>query len=346
MKSKKLPVFLGMTGISVFILCLTVYPALASKGVRDALNLCGQVMIPSLFPFMVICSFIVKLNTGGRPAPVSKKVMGLLFRLPSNALPVVLLGLTAGFPVGAAMTSQLFREKRLTGNQARRLMAFCVNCGPVFALGTVGSAMLGSKKAGAIIFVSLLVSSLTIGFISRFFDDGSNAEVCVSSERPEYLKAMVSSVSDASQAMLSVCAWIIFFGCICSLLSLLPSVSLPLTCIFEVSSGCMEGVKHGFPIPLLAAIIGWAGISVHCQIMPYLCAVGMPLPLFFSLRLLNGGLAAAVCSLLLKLFPCEIPAMLNSAYPVTLTCSAPPVAAGVIIMCSILILDLDIARKV
>ena len=244
------------------------------------------------------------------------------------------------------MTAQLFKENRLTANQAVRLMAFCVNCGPVFAIGTVGSALLGSKKAGIIIFASLLISSLLIGFAARFFDDGKTAEGSFAVKRPEYFKAMVSSVSDASQSMLSVCAWIVFFGCICSMFSLLPSVSLPLKCLTEVSAGCVEGVKEGFPLPLLAAVIGWSGISVHCQIMPFLCAVGMPLPLFFSIRLLNGGLAAAVCALLLRLFPCEIPAMLNAISPVSLTCSAPPVAAGIIIMFVIFILDLDIAQKV
>lgn len=331
----------------MFAVLLLNYPSLTAKGVRDGLNLCAQVIIPSLFPFMVLCSFVTKSDICAEMQVLAKTVMRLLFKLPGDAFPAVIMGLVGGYPVGACMTAQLYKNKRLTHNQACRMMSFCVNSGPAFTIGAVGSAMLGSRRTGMIIFASLLISSLLIGFFSRFTDDGGVMKFSAPPPSVDYREAVVSSISDAAQSMLSVCSWIVLFGCICSLLTLMPkTASLPFKCLLEVSSGCIAAVEYGLEIPLITAMLGWSGLSVHCQIMPQLQTVKMPLTIFWATRLLNGGLAAAVCMGLMRLFPCGISAMSNfTTANVNVFSVSAPATAGLMIMCALLILDLDMERK-
>ena len=44
----------------------------------------------------------------------------------------LLLGLICGYPMGAKLTADLFREGKITKSEAQYLLTFCNNPGPVF----------------------------------------------------------------------------------------------------------------------------------------------------------------------------------------------------------------------
>ena len=87
-------------GLAAAFGVLIVLPQTAAEGVRSGLTLCGQVILPSLFPFFVCSNLFVLLGFSAR---VSVRFGGLaarLLRLPPNAGSAFVIGMTGGYPPG------------------------------------------------------------------------------------------------------------------------------------------------------------------------------------------------------------------------------------------------------
>ena len=74
------------------------------------------------------------------------------------------------------MISQLYENNSLSASQAKRMVWFCINSGPAFVVGAVGTTMLSSKKCGILLFASQTLAALIIGFFSRFFAEKKGRE--------------------------------------------------------------------------------------------------------------------------------------------------------------------------
>ena len=81
-----------------------------------------------------------------------------------------------------------------------------------------------------------------------------------------------------------------------------------LTGALEISSGVWtlsgDGTLSGKLI-LAAFMLGWAGLSVHCQVLAFLGDSGLSLRTYLTGKLLHGGLSALFTALLVRRFPLE-----------------------------------------
>ncbi len=136
-----------------------------SKAVTDALFLCSSAVIPSLFPFLVFSSFIAKTSLLEKLGALMSPITKTLFGLSGNCGPVILMSLIGGFPVGPHMAAELYKEQKISKKEAGLLCLFSINAGPAFVIGTVGYSMLGSIKAGVLLYTSMIISSLLLGLM-------------------------------------------------------------------------------------------------------------------------------------------------------------------------------------
>ena len=344
-------------------LLLTIHSPLASQGARDGLVLCGQVVIPTLFPFLALGNLFAQL-VSKRPAQgegtLRARVMQFLLRQPPAALGVIFLGFLGGYPAGAKTAAQLMERGALTKAQAQRLQLFCVNAGPAYLLGAVGSALLGSRQAGLLLFVSLTSAGLVMAFLSRFWDAPETEEgrlvPIASPQKTPNDAGILSAVAQATAATMGICAWVVLFSALCALLRLLPHAFWPampsLNVFLEVSSGAAAIIRKGTTLPVLCAALGWGGLSVHCQILADLRKTGLPLRIFFTSRLVHGALAAAICWQLGSRFPVEqstaavAAAAAGTLQHARLWAVSAPAAAALLFFCAFLIMELDLPRKI
>ena len=140
------------------LVCLFLFtrPEICSEGVRSGILLAAETVVPSLFPFMTVASFLLRSGLGEAAGKPFDKVCEKLFRLPGVLAPVIIMSQIGGFPIGAKMTYELLKKNAITENEAQRACLFCINAGPAFVIGTVGSEMLGSVKAGVLLYLSLI----------------------------------------------------------------------------------------------------------------------------------------------------------------------------------------------
>ncbi len=283
---------------------LLKFPENSADGVRNGIELCLEVLVPTLYPFMIISNIFINSGIIDRTPLIIRRVMNYLFRLPGECASVILFSIIGGLPVGARMTHKLYDKKVISLNQSQRMLYFCINPGPAFVISTVGHYMFGSKEIGFLIYISLVASSLTVGIMSRFLNDDKEP-IRLNNENIYNKNILQSSVSEASKSIITVCSWVVAFSCITEIiakLSVSETTKIFLQCITEMTNGCRISAEN-FRIPIVAGVIGFSGICGHFQIMDSIAAVNLKYKYFLAGRIINGSIATIYCSFLLKWFP-------------------------------------------
>lgn len=324
------------------------FPVAIKEGVNEGLNICFHTIIPSLFPFITLSTYIVKSNILFPVYKLFSIPVRLLFKQPSYSVSAVFMSMIGGFPVGIKMANDLFMKGQITNEQAQRLSLFCMNAGPAFVITAVGTNMLNSTKAGIIIYSSLCISSLISGIISSFITEKNNNIIKPKKEKPLQLSSLSASVTDAVQCIFGICAWVVLFSSITECLETFKLPEKAYLCIIsflEVTKGCSV-LSRLLPLPIITGIIGFGGICVHCQVLEYIKNMEIKYIYFFITRILNGVLSGIITYILLLFFPVEINVFSNSDIITSYSFSFSYSAFFVfIIMCVIMIFDIDRNKK-
>ncbi len=329
--------------IFTFAFLLLRFPETAGQGISDGVDVCLGTLIPSLYPFLILSSLVINLNITALFEKYLSRPTEVFFKLPGKCMSIILLSLIGGFPVGGKMTKEMYERGELTVSQAKRLLMFCVCPGPAFTISSVGFYMLGSKKAGLIIYISLIMSSILLGFLTRFFAEDEPYSGTVYKENTSicFSDALVKSVSSGSASMLSICAWVIIFSCINKLVEILPidnGIQFFIYCISEVTNGCLVSAGN-LPIPIIAGIVGFGGICTHFQIMSAVTAVKLKYKYFIIARIISGGLAVFICKILMHYFPVSYDVFSYGTLPTEFSSGVSvPISLGMLIMCAFVML--------
>ena len=314
---------------------LVLWPNQAMEAARSGLALCGNVIIPSLFPFFVLSSLVVELGMSRYLGRLLQPVMAPLFRVNGACAAALALGVVGGYPVGARTAISLYQSGQCSKTEAERLLAFCNNCGPAFILGVVGTGIFGSGRAGLLLYLGHIAASLLVGLLFRFYKPGQGPgrgrEPAVQFQTARFPVAFTRSVTGALQSTLNICAFILLFTVVIQILTVsgwLTGAAACLSALFGplgLSQAWAERLLAGFlemstgvstltsgaltgRISMAAFMLGWAGISVHCQVLAFLGDSGLSLRTYLVGKALHGGLSAVLISLLLRLFPLDCPA--------------------------------------
>ncbi len=315
---------------------LVMSPKEISAAARQGLDLCLDVIIPSLFPFFVLSTLIIELGLARYVGRALEKIMRPLFRVSGPCSTAVVLGFLGGYPVGAKTAISLYEKKLCSQVEAERLLAFCNNSGPAFILGAVGAGILGSSRAGWMLYLTHTAASLTVGFIFRFYKRKSPP--APSSRGREYSvvrlsDAFTGSVTSSMRSMFGICSFVIFFTVIIKLLyisGVLPgaakllggllapfevseqSVLNLLTGLIEITSGLfsLEGGAAMLltgKMAMAAFMLGWAGLSVHCQVLSFIGKSGLSPWTYISGKLMHGVISAVYTAALMLLMNMKRP---------------------------------------
>ena len=311
-------------------LALVVWPQESMDAARTGLQLCYNVIIPSLFPFFVLSSLVVDLGLAGYIGRALEKIMRPLFNVPGSCASALVLGFIGGYPVGARAAISLYEQGMCSKTEAERLLAFCNNSGPAFILGVVGAGVFGDSRVGLLLCLVHATASVCIGALFRFYKKRDEEECTggrLSFQVQRISTAFTGSVKNSFLSTLNICAFVVFFTVVIRMLTVsgvLPamagSVSRLLSPLglterwgqrfligtLEISSGVWsltgEGSLSG-RLSMAAFMLGWAGVSVHCQVLSFMGGSGLSVRTYLLGKTLHGGLSALFVGALTKVFP-------------------------------------------
>lgn len=278
---------------------LLLRPEAASEAVRDGLRLCAGTVIPSLFPFFVVVSLLLQLGLADCLQGLCAPFMGPLFRLRGVCALPLLTGLLGGYPSGAKTAADLYRQDRITRREAEALLGFCDNCGPAFLVSYVGGSVLGSQRAGACLYLLHVLAALLTGAVLCRLERGPLLLEDRRGARPPaqpvpFPQALTAAAAGAVTSTLHICAFVVLFRV---LAALAPAwVPPPALGVLEMVTGVAALLPGKTGFVAAAAIVGWGGLSVHCQALASAAPAGLSFRRHWMGKALQAALSAALAA--------------------------------------------------
>jgi sporulation integral membrane protein YlbJ len=327
----------AMSGLAVLCMMtgLLLYPKEALQAARDGLTLCYNVIIPSLFPFFVLSTLLVEFGLAVYFGRALEGIMRPLFRLGGVCSTAFALGIIGGYPVGAKTAISLYQKKLCTKEEAERLLGFCNNSGPAFILGVVGAGVFSSSRIGILLYLVHILASVCVGFLFRFSRSAGRQSgkprPVTQLEVPHLSLVFTDAVKNAFFSTLNICAFVVFFTVLIKLLvlsgafpfltALIGELLSPigftqawaerlLTGIIELTCGVWTLTGSGAMVGKLsmaAFMLGWAGFSVHCQVLSFIGSSGLSVRAYLFGKILHGGISACLILLVTRFLTFEEP---------------------------------------
>ncbi|MBR4874291.1 MAG: hypothetical protein IKU87_00505 [Clostridia bacterium] len=291
------------TLVTLFIIILNATSSIDAA--KDALILCAETVIPSLFPFFVISSFMINTGlvraVGLVLAPLSKRI----FRVSGSGAVAFAMGILSGYPTGAKMVTEIYEAKIIGKNEATRLIPFCNNSGPLFVIGAVGIGMLGSFQAGVMLYVVHIISAVIVGILFSYFSKGTYFKDEQTVMATNLGRAFSDSVGKSVETILRVCGYIIFFAVLRNLaLPLVFNVfgkgemGLFVSSLIEVTLGAKDLTISGLPFDklliLLSGAIGFGGICVLIQVMGIISSSELSVKSYITGKIIQGAVSMLI----------------------------------------------------
>ncbi len=336
-------------------MALLAWPRAAAGGISRGLSVCAGVILPSLFPFLVLGGFLVRSGVaaaiGRRLSPLTRP----LFGLPGCCAAAILIAFIGGYPAGANAVGQLRREGQITREEGQHLLRFCVCGGPGFIVNAVGVGMTGNGRFGWLLFAANLLAALILGVFSAPMASRRRAAVSpLCAPRLSSAAALVDSVTAACESALYMCGFILLFSALLSLCDASGIMELLrqtggdrlcalLPCLLEVSSGCTAAASVGEGAPLLLGFaLGFGGLSVHCQAAAALRGTDLLSSSFFLFRMIHGVLGGLLTVMLFALIPLPLPVFGTFTPPVVQAFSGSAViSVALLLLCGIWMLTVS-----
>ncbi len=236
-----------------------------ARGAADGLELVTAVVIPSLFPYIflgMLCSQAIQGSSSFLLKPL-EKICGI----PEGCGNLFLIGILGGYPVGAQVVTDAYKQGFITKSTAERLLGFCNNAGPGFIFGMIGGILQNALLCW-ILWIGQILSAIIVGAILP----GKGRQICrMKVQRP-------TSISETLEKTVLVCAkvagWIILFRTLIAILEkwiLGGSANIWKVCvagILELSNGCIyvNGIDSSLSaLLILGSLLSFGGICVHLQ---------------------------------------------------------------------------------
>ncbi len=342
------------TGMGLIMACalLLLYPNGVATGISRGMAVCTTVIIPTLYPFMLLAGILTDSPLCRNPGKIMQKITTMVFGLPGCCGPAILLSLVGGYPAGMMAAARLYRQGQITREQWQRMSAFCIGAGPGFIIGTVGSALLGSTRAGILLYVAQTVTSLSIGVgLGRGHRQQVTTATDTSPKRP-----FAEMVADSCRALLTTCGFVVAAAMALSLWESVgmaraiatatgwdtTGISTVLAGLLEVSCGCIGAVGLPLAPVWLSLMLSWGGLSVHGQLAATLPEENLLTPGFWGWRILHGIISSGLTLVLFRVFPIRLQSMGNDAVALPYSVSAQ---GSVMLLCLTFLAMLYFSQK-
>lgn len=261
----------------VFILC---FSDMAKEYSFLGLSVWFEQMIPSLLPFMILSTMLVRLNLDEVLIKPVKGILKAVYRISDGGIYVLVMGFLCGFPMGAKTAVMEYEAGKITKKEAEFLLAFTNNIGPAYFLSFVYGNIYRNiplwKGLAFIYGLPLLYGILLRYSIYQSLPVGRQATVkknCDKTPAVSFLSVMDESINSG----LSQIAMLGGYMVVCNLLVIIPKIlfaSNARLCAFchnllEISGGLLAIESlHLSPETAFACAhisLAFTGLSCHLQ---------------------------------------------------------------------------------
>jgi len=327
-------------------------PNKSTVAVRESIITCLNILIPSLFPFMVISVFLTECNLIRCVFKVPSTLLSKISGINKKFCDLFFVGMIGGYPSAAKSISVMVKNNEINRKDASILLCFCTNAGPSFFITAVGCRMFLSIEIGLILYFSSILSSLSmLLFYSAKIKNYTQIEQQKTTKN--YSDIFVKSVISSCNTMTVICAFVIIFSVFLSFtesfLNSVPFVKSIVFGVLEVTRGCISA-SYNFSllnVLLASGICAFGGICVIFQIKSICSEQSISIKPFIRSRLANIGFNLLYTLLLLFAIPINVKQTFisNSQSATANILTSPLPALMLILLCASFPLCLSVRKK-
>lgn len=318
------------TLICLFIIFLLLYSKNNLEAAKAGLLLWANSVLPSLLPFFIATELLGYTNIIPLCGKLLNKLMRPIFNVPGEGAFALLMGIISGYPVGAKIVANLKEKKIITPIEAERLIAFTNNSGPLFIVGTVGVGLFYDYSIGLFLFCIHILSSITVGFLFRWWGKTSEKNYRTNSYSIENNnlslynlgEILSKSILSSINTILIIGGFVVLFSIIISILNssqilhifsshILSFVGIPeaislsiITSFLEVTNGLfyisnLVYTSLNLRILLASFVLGFGGFSILLQVLSITSKAKISIKPYFIGKFLQACLASFYTFLLI-----------------------------------------------
>ena len=277
--------------ISIILLAIIISPDKYINVSFNAIVVWGKVLLPSLFPFFVFTKLLTSLGYVKKLSSTFSPITYKLYKSPPISSYVFLMSIITGYPVGSKLTADLYNNNYISKQEAKKIITFTSNSGPMFIVGSVGIGMLLNKTAGYIILISHIIGAMLNGLLYRNLKTEDNSQKKFSYNNKEIETNLSSIVMDSIFSILLIGGIIVVAFIIIELLNsinifypinfILSKLNIDTSIsssifdgIFEITKGCLSTSNLNISLYsktiICSSIISFGGLSTTLQAMAFL----------------------------------------------------------------------------
>lgn len=310
--------FLFLLPFLIMLAFLLVFPDTSFTCAASGLMLWFETLLPSLLPFMIISNLLIKTDLLKNWIRVPAGLWHHFFALSCDGAYALILGLVCGYPMGAKVTADLYREKRISKREAEYLLTFANHPGPSFLSSYVCLQTLGQK---ALILPTYCIIYLANYLCCLFFRKKADRQAVASDlDRPEGNEKEISvqsplgeildtSIMNGFESITKLGGYIILFsvfqGVIKKVLAPFGPVMYLMCGITEMTTGITTLAGTGWSLtllyPMLLGITAFGGICIAAQTKSMLAGTDLSFGPYIWAKLLNFILTGLLAFLFIKI---------------------------------------------
>ena len=318
------------------------FSAQVRQGVSDALTVCATVIVPSLFPLLILSSFASSCPCPAWLQRAMSVPLRVLFGLSPGCAVPLLLGIAGGYPLAAETAVGAFRKGSVTEEDTRRLTLFFTCPGIPFTVAAAGEGYFLSRSIGWTLFASCALADLLMAAGYNLFSAGPAESILQpqTSENVPLSARFVGSVDHAIRAMASVCAWIAAFYAFNNLLAVVcGEKAWQVVSLFAEITSAVAAAQEQHNVPLAAFCLAFGGLCIFCQLLPDILSRGVGAVRFLVIRLLGGVLAFLIETALLRLLSIPVPTQTRLG-PLYLSADSAAGSAALLFLCAVFMAEI------
>ena len=293
--------------IPALLLYMLLFPKKVLADSLAGLDLWFHTVLPSLLPFMILSNVLIGANVVSQlMRPFSGFFRHVLGLSPEGGY-AWLLGLFCGFPMGARLTGDMYRQHRISREEAVYLLTFANQSSPMFLSTYVVLHGLGDSTLTLPVFVifyaSAFLTSLVFRIRSRRFGLPPSKPKKEVPEQTSYGNLLDTSIMNGFEIITRLGGYIILFSILAGIVLQLPA---PLRTAAPFLSGLTEittGIHtiSGTTLPLqvkFTAIVcctAFGGFSTVAQTSCMLIGTGLSIFTYLKGKLVNAAVAGLLC---------------------------------------------------
>lgn len=229
------------------------------SSVNNGINVFTKSVLPSLLPFFILTDILLEFNYFSN----LKKIIKLKY---TNFFTVSII---SGLPSNAKYLSDMLRDKKITLNDASRLLGMSFFPNPMFVIGTV--CTLFNTRKPIIILLIIYLSTLLVYIINyKCLDDN---DLIDSQNKVKLFSLLKTSITSSFNSLIVILGIIIIFSILTNIIkyyfNLNSVTSSVISSILELTTGVKSisilSIPEVYKYTLLSFALSSSGLSVNMQ---------------------------------------------------------------------------------